>query len=922
VSSASRHEKFNFRSLEEVVAKAAELGLDLPVSRNLSLLTQPVTVGRRRATPGHLGRERSTKPFSDAGRRRQAAAGHEKRSFPNALAVHPMEGCDGTSDGRPDELTFRRYRRFAAGGAGLLWMEATAVVQEGRANPRQLWLHEGSLADFARLAEETRRAARGALGPNHEPALVAQLTHSGRYSKPDGKARPIIAHHSAVLDPQHGLPPGYPLIGDDELRRLIDTYVQAAKLAEQAGFDGVDIKSCHRYLVAELLASFTREGSDFGGDFESRTRFLRTVAQRVREEVPGLLLCCRLNAYDAIPYPFGFGVDREDATRSDLTEPLALAGRLRGLGLDLLNVSIANPYYNPHYGRPYDEPVAGGYVPDEHPLAGIARLIHITGEVQEAYPDLPIVGTGYTWLREFAPYVAAGVLERGWASIVGFGRGAFAMPHFARSIMEKGALDPHEVCITCSSCTQIMRDGGRTGCVVRDGDIYGAIFLEGRLRDPAVVRELAEDCRECIAPTCAQGCPAHVHVPEFIAAIADGNDRRAYDILRQDNPLPEICAYACPAEVQCEGACIQRHLQGKSIPIRALQRYVSERAREEGWAELPVPDATSGKRIAVVGGGPAGLACAAELLRLGHEATIFDAASEAGGTARALIPPERLSDDVARGEIEAVFRGRAADRLTWRRGGGLRRGFNLDDVLALGFDAVFLALGLGESLPLPGKARPSEGLTDALSFLRRAKQGLYRTMPERVAVLGGGNTAMDAATTAKRLGARDVYLVYRRSFAELPAWPEERDRALRAGVHFLILTQPVDYVTDERGRLTGLRIARTVLGEPDASSRRRPEVVAGSESTLAVDMVVEALGQRPASDLAQLLPGVELTSDGLVKVDPETLATSRARVYAGGDITNGGDTAARAIADGLSAARHIDAYLTLVFHTPPPKVVT
>jgi len=454
-----------------------------------------------------------------------------------------------------------------------------------------------------------------------------------------------------------------------------------------------------------------------------------------------------------------------------------------------------------------------------------------------------------------------------------------------------------------------MRDGGRAGCVVRDGDVYGPIFLEGRMRDPEVARELAETCRECVAPTCAEGCPANVRVPDFISAIAEGDDRKAYGILREANLLPEICAYACPAEVQCEGACIQRHLVGKSVPIRALQRYVSERARKEGWTELPVPDEATGKRIAVIGAGPAGLACAAELLRLGHEVTIFDATREAGGTARALIPPERLSEDVARAEIEAIFTGKAAERLTWRQGEPLRVGFTLEDVLDRGFDAVFLALGLSESLHLPGATRPKRGVVDALSFLRQAKQGLYTTMPTRVAVLGGGNTALDAATTAKRLGARDVYLVYRRSFAELPAWPEERDQALRAGVHFLILTQPIDYTSDEAGTLTGLIVARTQLADPDESGRRSPVLIEGSESTLAVDLVVEALGQRPASDLAQLLPGVELGEDGLVKVDAETHATLRDRVYAGGDITNGGETAARAVADGLSAAHHIDTAL-------------
>ena len=191
-----------------------------------------------------------------------------------------MEGFDAAPDGSPQELTFRRYRRYAAGGAGLIWFEATAILHEARSNPAQLYLHRGNVDVYRRLVEETRRAAREAFG--REPILIVQLTHSGRYSKPAGVPVPLIAHHSAVLDPLHKLPADYPLVTDDYLDRLQDTYVEAARLAAEAGFDGVDIKSCHRYLLSELLASFTREGK-YGGSFENRTRMLReTLTQRGR----------------------------------------------------------------------------------------------------------------------------------------------------------------------------------------------------------------------------------------------------------------------------------------------------------------------------------------------------------------------------------------------------------------------------------------------------------------------------------------------------------------------------------------------------------------------------------------------------------------------------------------------------------------
>ncbi len=877
----AEHEPFHYRTIEEIAADVARLGLDLDLQQNVEPLFKPVTLGPCTA--------------------------------PNSMAIHPMEGCDGTREGAPDELTFRRYRRFAAGGAGLLWFEATAVVHEGRANPRQILINEKNYDGFARLAEGALLSARESMGESHRPVMILQLTHSGRYSKPEGKPAPIIAHHSEALDFQHDLSADYPLISDDELERLIDRFVEAAALAQRVGFDGVDIKSCHRYLVAELHASFTREDSRFGGSFENRTRFVRTVASRILNEVPGLLVGLRMNAYDAIPYPYGFGVDRDDYTRPDLSEPAALISSLRDEGISIANITIANPYYNPHYGRPYDEPAADGYIPDEHPLEGVARIVNIAGEIQRRNPGFPIVSTGYSWLRQFAPYFAAAALAAGKSTFAGFGRNAFAMPQFAKALIEDGALDPTEVCITCSSCTQIMRDGGRAGCVVRDGEIYGPIYMEGRMRDPVEVRRLAETCRDCVAPTCQRACPANVDIPGFVTAIADGRDHDAYRILRRTNVLPEICSLVCPAEVQCEGYCIQKHLRGIPVPIKLLQRYVSERARHEGWVGVETGEESSGRRVAVIGAGPAGLACAVGLLERGHEVTIFDASGTVAGTAGATIPPEKLSEDVAAAEINALVGGVPSTSLHWRVGKALGADMTLDEVRSEGFDAVFLAMGLAEGVQLPGAARPTEGVVDALAFLKAAKRGELTDPGESVAVLGGGNTALDAAVTARRLGARDVYLVYRRSFAEMPAWPDERDRALAAGVHFLILTQPMGYLMDESGRLTGLKVARTELGAPDASGRRRPHVVEGSEWIMTVSTVIEAIGQSLPAGLAEALDGVELTDAGLVRTEPDSAATSIEGVFAGGDIVNGGATAAKAVYEGYCAADEIDRFLAGTF---------
>ncbi|NOZ56593.1 MAG: hypothetical protein GXO73_07370, partial [Calditrichaeota bacterium] len=578
----AHHEPFHFDTFQQLLAKARELGLDLPFSDDIDVLLQPLNL-----------------------------AGHR---LANRLAIHPMEGFDADHEGRPGELAFRRYRRYAEGGSSLIWFEATAVVPEARSNPHQFYLHSGSLDTFKRLVESTRRHAyRG-----QDLVLILQLTHSGRYSKPEGKPKPIIAHHSPILDPPLGLPPDYPLISDDELDALQERFVQAARLAAEAGFDGVDIKACHRYLVSELLASFTREDSRYGGTFENRTRFLRETAEKIRREVPSLLVTTRLNVYDAIPYPYGFGVARNGDTRPDLTEPLELIGALLEIGLSVLNVSMGNPYFNPHIGRPYDKPIVGLAPPQEHPLEGVARLIHLAGEVQKAFPDLPVVGTGYSWLRHYFPLVAAGVLEQGLATLIGQGRGAFAYPDSVKDLIEKGELEPRKTCIACSACTQIMRDGGQTGCVIRDNAVYGPQYRRHRRVAPDVLRFEAERCWDCAFAMCQEACPVHLDIPGFIKAYGRGDLERAYAILMDRNPLSEVCALVCPVEVLCEGACVENLLNLQPVGIARIQRAIAAEARERGLRPFELPSAATKHNVAVIGAGPAGLACAAQLLKQGH----------------------------------------------------------------------------------------------------------------------------------------------------------------------------------------------------------------------------------------------------------------------------------------------------------------
>lgn len=448
----SSHEKFSFKTLDDVRAKVRELNVPISLTEDLSPLFAPRAVGGKTA--------------------------------PNSMAVLPMEGCDSNPDGSPSELVERRYCRFAGGGAGLLWWEACAVVPEGRANELQMMLTASNRSRFEALLKKTKAAAAEKNGAGHQPLNILQLTHSGRYSRPEGHiARPLVAQRDPILDKG-----GEIVVTDAYLDALTERYVQSALLAKEVGFDGVDVKSCHRYLLNELLAAHTREGR-YGGSFENRSRFLRQTIQAIREAVgEDFIIASRFNVFDAHPYPYGFGCARDDMWTFDPTEPVALVKMMIENGVSLLSNSGGNPYYiYPQVTRPFDRSSYGIPTPQEHPLESMARLFAFTRTVQQAAGSVPVVGNGYSWLRQFFPYAGAANLADGSCSFVGIGRSSIAYPDAPRELMTCGKMDPQKCCVTCSMCTQIMRDHGRTGCVVRDSEIYAPLYKAYNAE--AVIRE-------------------------------------------------------------------------------------------------------------------------------------------------------------------------------------------------------------------------------------------------------------------------------------------------------------------------------------------------------------------------------------------------------------------------------------------------
>jgi 2,4-dienoyl-CoA reductase-like NADH-dependent reductase (Old Yellow Enzyme family) len=280
-------------------------------------------------------------------------------------------------------------------------------------------------------------------------------------------------------------------VSDAELERLERAYVDAARLAHEIGFDGVDVKACHGYLVHELLCARDRIGSAYGGSFQNRTRFLRNVVGAIRSEVPGLIIASRLSVYDGIPFPFGWGMKGDGTLAPDLSEPAELIAELGRLGVDVLSLAIGNPYYNPHLERPYDKPLVGGSLPSEHPIEGIARLVSLFRAVRSMSPKhMVLVGTGFSWLRQYLGSVGAALVQEGAIDLLGVGRTAIANPWFAQQLLDGGALAAGEMCTTCSSCSQLMRDGKPSGCLVRDAEIYAPFYRSARvsassLEDPS-----------------------------------------------------------------------------------------------------------------------------------------------------------------------------------------------------------------------------------------------------------------------------------------------------------------------------------------------------------------------------------------------------------------------------------------------------
>lgn len=452
------------RTVADFQARLAELDVDLPCDNEILSRAN----GSPLASPLRLGR---------------LTAG-------NRWCIHPMEGWDANSDGTPSDLTIRRWERFGQSGAKLIWGgEAAAVRPDGRANPNQTLATSHNEAGLRTLLETLKQAHRLAGESTEDLVVGLQLTHSGRFCKPADHKRfqPRIAYHHPLLDAKFKIDPqdNSVVFTDAEIDQLIEDYVTAAGLAYRVGFDFVDVKACHGYLLHEFLSARTRSGR-YGEDLEGRCRPLLTIIGRIRERLPKLQVGVRLSLFDFLPYqpgtevgqpmpwpagrpyPHAFGSRPDDPCQLDLTEPLWLLKQLEQLEVIAVNLSCGSPYYNPHIQRPALFPPSDGYQPPEDPLVGVARQIHAVAAVKQAFPSMPLVGTGYTYLQEFLPLVAQAVVRSGWVDSVGLGRMVLSYPELPKDTLTGKAPARKLVCRTFSDCTTAPRNGIVSGCYPLD----------------------------------------------------------------------------------------------------------------------------------------------------------------------------------------------------------------------------------------------------------------------------------------------------------------------------------------------------------------------------------------------------------------------------------------------------------------------
>lgn len=446
---------YNFGRMKDAAefqATLAKDGLNFPVSDDLSVLFEPIVIGNK--------------------------------VIPNRICSQPCEGFDGEPDGNPSEMDFRRYKRIAGGGVGLLWWESIAISEDGRCNPLQMVIRPSTVPEIKRMVDEANAEAVKNFG--RRPYNILQLTHSGRRSNnKNWESTPLAICENPYMDGHtsiDGSKGEITIATDDKIEEIVRGFIDGAVLAKQCGFDAVDIKICHEYVLRELLSAFTRPGK-YGGSFENRTRAVFDIIDGIHKLLGDSLdICVRLNAYDCVPYPYGWGMKMEEGVMEpDPTEPIKLCKMLVERGIRIIDLTTMMPRYKP-FGRGLMAEHEEGPEAEINPYEGVYELMKATKTIKEAVPEAYFVSTGMTWLEQFGCNVTAGAIKEGWFDIGGFGRQFMAYPDFPKDVLELGNMQRNKCCMLCDKCYDLIQIGHcQTGCVMRDQEVYLPLLRENVL---------------------------------------------------------------------------------------------------------------------------------------------------------------------------------------------------------------------------------------------------------------------------------------------------------------------------------------------------------------------------------------------------------------------------------------------------------
>ena len=751
-------------------------------------------------------------------------------------------------DGHVTKEITERYQRMAKGGLGAMVVEA-AVVLPSRSSFNLRVSDDTFMPELRSFVAAIREA-------NPEVKIGLQNIHFLKVARSGWRQK--------VED-----------LTQEDIEAIPTMFAGGALRTKVAGFDFVEIHMAHFTTLASFLSLVNKRTDEYGGDFEGRVRLPLEVVRAVREAVGD--------------YPVGLRMNGEEFTKegNTLLQSARIACRLAAEGADYISVSAGERFEDappPPEGFP---PFAGtgysGYRMSPRWWAPDGVQVYLAAGIRKALRDeghtIPVVTAGKIRM----PDLAEEIIEQDRADVIGMARTILSDPDWPNKARE-GRDDEIVKCAACGWCSESDERYETVTCIQ---------WPKGMLNAPEPW---------LYAPPCRVACPAGVDVRTYIDLIGQGRYERALDVIEEKIPLPGVIGRVCPRP--CETKCNRTNLDG-AVAIDALKRYVADTVVARGRRRVETPARTKSERVAVIGSGPAGLSAACYLAKLGYSATVFEAGSVAGGMLAWGIPEYRLPREILNEEIDGIRDMGVEIRLNSPVG---REGLALADLRTQGYSAIFVGVGAQGSADLGIAGTGSHAVVDGASWLRDFNLGRPVKTGEKVVVVGGGNVAVDAARTALRQGAKSVTVVYRRTGEEMPAIRAEVDEAEREGVQFRYLSAPQQVVSSEGGVCVGVKCLQTRLGEPDASGRRAPVPVLGSEFMVDADLVITAVGQTP--DLSFLSwESPALNHNGTLKVDPVTLATSLSGVFAGGDVVTGPATVVEAMAAGRRAALAIDRHL-------------